>query len=88
MLAVGPPRSEVMPVKPGVRSRTSSTSRRIDWLERLWIRRPSCGNRAEGAAAEATTQDIDRETDHLPDGHARLAVGRVRAAARESSTQT
>src|SRR5689334_15673862 len=42
MFAVGPPRSEMMPVKPGVWSRTRSISRRTDASERLWITRPSC----------------------------------------------
>jgi hypothetical protein len=42
MFAVGPPRSEMMPVKPGVRSRMRSISARIDASERLWITRPSC----------------------------------------------
>src|SRR3970282_1066822 len=42
MLAVGPPMSEMTPVKPGVLSRISSISRRIDASERLWIMRPSC----------------------------------------------
>ncbi len=42
MLAVGPPRSEITPVKPGVWSRMSSISRRIDASERDWMMRPSC----------------------------------------------
>src|SRR5678810_25095 len=42
MFAVGPPRSEMLPVKPGVTSRMRSISRRIDVSLRLWITRPSC----------------------------------------------
>src|SRR5664279_6178433 len=42
ILAVGPPRSEIVPVKPGVLSRISSISLRIDCSERLWMMRPSC----------------------------------------------
>ena len=42
MFAVGPPRSEITPVKPGTVSRISSTSLRIDFSERLWMIRPSC----------------------------------------------
>ncbi len=42
MLAVGPPRSEMVPVNPLVLSRISSTSRRIDGSDRLWMMRPSC----------------------------------------------
>ena len=42
MLAVGPPRSEITPVKPGTLSRTFSISRSTDFSERLWMMRPSC----------------------------------------------
>ena len=42
MLAVGPPRSETMPVKPGVLSRISSISRSTESSERLCMMRPSC----------------------------------------------
>src|SRR5690554_4248194 len=42
ILAVGPPRSEMVPVKPGTLSRISSISLMIDSWERLWIMRPSC----------------------------------------------
>src|SRR3546814_9105816 len=42
MLAVGPPISEITPVKPGVRSRICSISRRIEASERFWMMRPSC----------------------------------------------
>src|SRR5690606_40111386 len=42
MLAVGPPRSEIVPVKPGVLSRIVSISRMIESSERDWITRPSC----------------------------------------------
>ena len=34
--------SEITPVKPGVLSRISSISRRIEPSERLWMIRPSC----------------------------------------------
>ena len=42
MFAVGPPRSEITPVKPGVLSRIASISRITESSERLWIMRPSC----------------------------------------------
>ena len=42
MLAVGPPRSEMTPVNPGVRSRTRSISRSTEASERFWMMRPSC----------------------------------------------
>src|SRR6478735_12799774 len=42
MLAVGPPRSEIVPVKPLVLSRIASISRRMERSERLWMMRPSC----------------------------------------------
>src|SRR6185312_3175895 len=42
MLAVGPPRSEMTPVKPGTVSRTVSISRITESSERFWITRPSC----------------------------------------------
>src|SRR4051812_39245750 len=42
MLAVGPPRSEMVPVKPLTLSRMASTSLMIDSSERLWMMRPSC----------------------------------------------
>ncbi|MNV89989.1 hypothetical protein D3C71_1843270 [compost metagenome] len=42
ILAVGPPRSEITPVKLGTLSRISSISRIIDSCERLWMIRPSC----------------------------------------------
>jgi hypothetical protein len=42
MLAVGPPRSEITPVKPGTVSRMVSISRRMLSSERFWMMRPSC----------------------------------------------
>ena len=42
MFAVGPPTSEITPVKPGVLSRIRSISRRIEPSERFWMTRPSC----------------------------------------------
>ena len=42
MFAVGPPRSEITPVKPGTVSRIVSISRMIESSERLWMMRPSC----------------------------------------------
>src|SRR6186713_3590236 len=42
MFAVGPPRSEITPVKPGTVSRISSISRSTDASDRLWMMRPSC----------------------------------------------
>ena len=42
MLAVGPPRSETTPVKPGTLSRISSISRMMESWERFWMIRPSC----------------------------------------------
>ena len=59
ILAVGPPRSEIMPVKPGVLSRMASTSRHnrvfrtaLDDAALMF------GNGAEGAAAETAAHDI------------------------------
>src|SRR5215468_7792550 len=42
IFAVGPPRSEMTPVKPGTVSRTVSISRITESSERLWMMRPSC----------------------------------------------
>src|SRR4051812_252129 len=42
MLAVGPPISEIIPVKPAVLSRTSPISLRTDSSDRFWMMRPSC----------------------------------------------
>src|SRR3546814_8612440 len=42
IFAVGPPRSEMMPVKPSTLSRISSISCMMDFSERLWMIRPSC----------------------------------------------
>jgi hypothetical protein len=42
MLAVGPPMSEMIPVKPSVLSRMVSISRKIEPSERDWMMRPSC----------------------------------------------
>src|SRR5918994_6273343 len=42
MFAVGPPRSEITPVKPGTESRIVSISRRIESSLRFWMIRPSC----------------------------------------------
>src|SRR5688572_20331013 len=42
MFAVGPPRSEITPVKPGTVSRMVSISRITESSERFWIIRPSC----------------------------------------------
>ncbi len=42
MLAVGPPRSEITPVKPGTVSRMVSISRMTESSERFWMMRPSC----------------------------------------------
>ncbi len=42
MFAVGPPRSDITPVKPGTVSRIVSISRNIESAERFWMMRPSC----------------------------------------------
>src|SRR5687768_16948395 len=42
MFAVGPPRSEITPVKPGVLSRMRSISEMTESSERFWMMRPSC----------------------------------------------
>ena len=42
MFAVGPPRSEITPVKPATLSRMSSISRITESSLRLWMMRPSC----------------------------------------------
>ena len=66
MFAVGPPRSEITPVKPGTLSRI-----RFDLAnDRLFgtVLDDAAfvlGDRAKGAAAEAAAHDVDRETDHL-----------------------
>ena len=71
----------MVPVKPGVLSRISSISRRIDGLRAALDDAPLVlGDRAEGAAAEAAAHDVDREADHVPGRDARLAVAGVRAA--------
>src|SRR5438132_3284075 len=42
MFAVGPPRSEICPVKPGTVSRIRSISRTTESSDRFWMIRPSC----------------------------------------------
>src|SRR5262245_27962910 len=42
ILAVGPPMSEMIPVKPGVLSRMVSISRTTETSDRFWMIRPSC----------------------------------------------
>src|SRR5690606_41534115 len=42
ILAVGPPKSDITPVKPGTLSRISLISCIMDSFDRLWITRPSC----------------------------------------------
>src|SRR5512147_2138113 len=42
MFAVGPPRSEITPVKPGTESRMFSISRNTESSLRFWMMRPSC----------------------------------------------
>ena len=81
MLAVGPPRSEITPVKPGTVSRIVSISR-IDRVLGAVLDDAALvlGDRAERAAAEAAALDRDREADHLVGGDLRVAVGRVRHA--------
>ena len=75
MLAVGPPRSEITPVKPGTVSRTVSISRRIEFFRAVLDDAAFVlGDRAERAAAEAAALDRDREPDHLVGGNLRLAV--------------
>src|SRR6266478_1321029 len=81
MLAVGPPRSEMTPVKPGTLSRTSPISRSTESSETLDDAALVLGDGAEGAAAEAAALDRDREADHLVRGNVRLAVARVRGSA-------
>ena len=62
MLAVGPPRSEMTPVKPGTVSRTVSISRRIDVLGAVLDDAALVlGDRAEGAAAEAAAHGSSTE---------------------------
>ena len=81
MLAVGPPMSEMMPVKPSVLSRMISISRRIELLRaRLDDAALVLGDRAEGAAAETAAHDRHRMADHLPGGNFRARHRRVRRA--------
>ncbi len=81
MFAVGPPMSEITPVKPGVLSRIRSISRRIEPSERFWMMRPFVlGDRAERAAAEAAAHDRHREPDHFPGRDLCVAVGGMRRA--------
>ncbi len=78
MLAVGPPRSEMMPVKPGlVADRLDFTDDRI-FAAALDDAALVLGDRTESAAAEAATHDVDRETDHFPRGNLGVTVARVR----------
>ena len=42
MFAVGPPKSEITPVKPGTLSLISSISLIMELADRFWIIRPSC----------------------------------------------
>ena len=82
MFAVGPPRSEITPVKPGTVSRIVSISRN-DRVFRAALDDAALvlGDRAERAAAEAAALDRDREADHLVRRDLRVAVGRMRLRA-------
>ena len=81
MFAVGPPRSEIMPVKPGTLSRIVSISRRIELLAAVLDDAAFVlGDRAERAAAEAAALDRDGEADHLVRRDLRVAVRRMRHA--------
>ena len=66
MLAVGPPRSEITPVKPGHR-----VADRLDLAQDGVFRAAlddaalMLSDRTERAAAEAAALDRDREADHL-----------------------
>ena len=73
MLAVGPPRSEMTPVKPGTVSRIFSISRMTE-SSRAALDDAALvlGDRAERAAAEAAALDRDREADHLLRGNLRV----------------
>ena len=90
MLAVGPPRSEITPVKPGHR-----VADLLDLAHHRVLRAALddaalvLGDRAEGAAAEAAALDGDREADHLVRGDLRArrrtdAAGAGTAARRPS----
>ena len=67
MLAVGPPRSEMTPVKPVTLSRISSISRMID-SSRAALDDAAfvLGDRAEGAAAEAAAHDVHARSGSSP----------------------
>ena len=81
MLAVGPPRSEMTPVKPGVLSRIVSISRRIESSERFWMMRPSCSVIEQKVQPPKQPRMIVTEKlDHLVGGDLRVAVARVRRA--------
>ena len=82
MFAVGPPRSEMTPVKPGTSSRTRldlAQDRRLGAV--LDDAALVLGDRAEAAAAEAAAHDRDREPDHLVGRDLRVAVAAGAACA-------
>ena len=89
MLAVGPPRSEMTPVKPGTR-----VAHLLDFLEHAGFAAALddaalvLGDAAEGAAAETAALDGDRELDHLVGRDLGLAVSWDAARARYGSSYT
>ena len=91
MLAVGPPRSEITPVKPGRLVAHPLDLAQHRGLGSVLDDAPLVfGDRAEGAAAEAAAHDRDRGLDHLVGGDlgaARSAGGGggCRAARRRAS---
>ncbi len=81
MLAVGPPMSEMMPVKPGVLSRMVSISLRTESSERFWMMRPSCSVIEQNVQPPKQPRMIVTEKRIISQaGNLRVAVGRMRRA--------
>ena len=90
MFAVGPPRSEITPVKPGTWSRIVSISRRIDPSLRLWMMRPSCSVIEQNVQPPKQPRWIVTEKPELlpplpPEMTGITIAARYRSATREAS---
>ena len=80
ILAVGPPRSDITPVKPGTVSRTVSISRRIESSDLLCIIRPSCSVIEQKVHPPKTSSlNRDGEANHLISWDFGIAIHWVRA---------
>ena len=81
ILAVGPPRSEIWPVKAGDVWRMASISPNDGIFGTALNDAPFMfGDRAEGAAAKTAAHDVDRMLNHFKSRHVRIAVFLVRHA--------